>query len=320
MSKQTTNKIIAFAIMAAMLFAAIFTLKKPSARLHIAKWNSMGTIATISTYNKNILPDIQRIAKTTFDEFEFLLSSWLPDSELNKISSLAGTSTEREISPLVTNVYFSAFEMMRISENTFNPFIKPLMNLWGFSLSPETKEIKKPSPSEIKRLLFTIDDVSLNGNKISLKKKGMRLDLGGIAKGAAIDEALLRIASRFPDDSVIINFGGNIKSQNAKTDKTLIRNPLTNGYISITNEVPENYAIATSGGYERYVVIDGEKVPHILDGRTGYPAKKVTSVSVIAPSATLADALSTTLFIMGEEKGSDFLKSHFPEAQAIWIK
>ncbi len=138
-------------------------------------------------------------------------------------------------------------------------------------------------------------------------------DLGAIAKGFAVDLAAARL--RRADGvgrELLIDLGGNLKVVHG-TWRTGIRDPFRSGGIVRTLTLTNGMACATSGEYER-----GK---HIRDGRTGVPVtNNVASVTVVHPtSAMLADGLSTTLFILGREKGEKFLKDHYPEAQAYWI-
>ena len=138
-------------------------------------------------------------------------------------------------------------------------------------------------------------------------------DLGGIAKGFAVDLAAERLArDGGPGRSLLIDLGGNLKVVSGEW-RTGIRNPFGGGGTVRTIILTNGMACATSGEYER-----GK---HIRDGRTGKPVTNdVASVTVVHPaSAMLADGLSTTLFVLGRAKGDAFLEANFPEATAYWI-
>lgn len=143
--------------------------------------------------------------------------------------------------------------------------------------------------------------------------KGKGPDLGGIAKGFAVDIAAERVLRRGGEKrDFLIDLGGNLKVVNGSW-KVGIRNPFGAGGIIRSITLTNGMACATSGEYER-----GK---HIRDGRTGIPVTNdVASVTVVHPaSAMIADGLSTTLFILGREKGEAFLKAHYPEATAYWV-
>ena len=138
-------------------------------------------------------------------------------------------------------------------------------------------------------------------------------DLGGIAKGFAVDLAATRLLhDHAPGQALLIDLGGNLKVVSGEW-RTGIRDPFGSGGVVQTITLTNGMACATSGEYER-----GK---HIRDGRTGIPVTNaVASVTVVHPtSAMLADGLSTTLFVLGREKGDSFMKDHYPEAQAYWI-
>lgn len=139
-------------------------------------------------------------------------------------------------------------------------------------------------------------------------------DLGGIAKGFAVDMAAKRLESAGigREGDVLLDLGGNLKVVSGVW-RTGIRDPSGSGGIVQTLTLSNGMACATSGEYER-----GK---HISDGRTGIPVSNdVASVTVVHPSsATVADALSTVLFVLGRADGDDFLKRHYPDAFAVWV-
>ena len=147
-------------------------------------------------------------------------------------------------------------------------------------------------------------------------KGGGKVDLGAIAKGFALDDTLakLRADYRFSHEGAkfLLDIGGNLLALSGSWS-TGIRDPATEGGIARSMSLESGFAAATSGEYER-----GK---HIVDGRTGKPVENdVASVTVVHPnSAMLADGLSTTLFVLGREKGTKFLSDNFPEARAYWI-
>lgn len=152
--------------------------------------------------------------------------------------------------------------------------------------------------------------------------EGQRIDLGGIAKGYASDR-VMEIYREYGVTSGMVSLGGNIQTLGAKPDGTAwkigIRDPETekegdsgSGAGGILLALPvENQAVITSGGYERYFEENGETYIHILDPRTGYPADSgLLSVTVVSENGMLADALSTSLYIMGAEKAAEYWRAH----------
>ena len=160
---------------------------------------------------------------------------------------------------------------------------------------------------------FALQRQSGNAFNAFWRGAGKGPDLGGIAKGFAVDLAAERIKPRDCGGAVLIDLGGNLKVVSGEWI-TGIRDPSGTGGIVKVITLTNGMACATSGEYER-----GK---HIRDGRTGIPVTNdVASVTVVHPSsAMLADGLSTTLFVLGREEGDAFLKRHYPEAVAHWLK
>ncbi|NTV45316.1 MAG: FAD:protein FMN transferase [Chlorobiales bacterium] len=188
----------------------------------------------------------------------------------------------------------------------FDITIGPIEELWGFNLdhSPGL-----PADMEIKKLLPLVNyqQLVLNAKDTTafLTVKGMKLDLGGVAKGYAIDRAV-KILRRYDVQNFIIKAGGDMYVSGMKSPTEMwsigIQHPRQTGELFALMEL-KDCAISTSGDYERYFMKDGIRYHHILEPKTGYPSRQCKSVSVISrTSAEETDALSTTLFIMGAEK------------------
>ncbi len=215
-------------------------------------------------------------------------------------------------------MYDDAFRIARESGGAFNPLVGNVMKLWGFNGGrvPE----RAPSEEEIARIPFSLNEASWHDGFICLMSGGMTIDLGAIAKGAAVDAVYDGIRRIHPDEELdlLIDLGGNLRVLGNKKWKTGIRNPFGGG-LAGTVVLTNGEAIATSGNYERFVTIGGKRYAHILDGRTGKPVQGMAAVTVIAPTAALADALSTTLFILGADEGRIFLNRYYPDVAALWI-
>jgi thiamine biosynthesis lipoprotein len=178
--------------------------------------------------------------------------------------------------------------------------------LWKFD---EDLEKKVPTPAEIKERLKLVDYrkiiVDHEKSTVYLAKKGMRISLGGIAKGYAVDRAvaILRKAG-FPD--AIVQAGGDLMCSGSKNGNpwvTGIRDPRGPRDAVFARMLLTNHAFSTAGDYERFFILDGKRYHHIIDPRTGYPATASRSVTIYAPNAFLADAVDDAVFILGWEKG-----------------
>ena len=218
-----------------------------------------------------------------YERLDGLLSAWHPDSELYRLSREGGTNWIGRVSPEVAPCYRMALELCERSARAFNPWVGGKLRELGFS----------------------------GGRSFA------DFDLGAIAKGFAVDCAWQDVTHTFGRSDLLIDLGGNLRVVDGEW-RTGIRNPFGSGYaamIALTN----GEAVATSGNYERFVVRNGVRYSHILDGRTGEPVVGIAGVTVIAPAAMLADGLSTTLFVLGPEEGNHFLKAWWPNVSVLWI-
>jgi thiamine biosynthesis lipoprotein len=180
-----------------------------------------------------------------------------------------------------------------------------------------------PEQAEIDALLPLVDyrdiQYDMEERTIFLPKKGMKLDFGAIAKGYAADE-LIKIITTANVKRAIIDLGGNVYVWGKKPDGTKwrvgIKNPLDpEGEPVIRLEIDTN-TVVTSGAYERFFTADGIRYHHILDPKTGYPAESgILSSTIISKSSTAADALSTSVFVLGKEKARALFDEGFADAE-----
>lgn len=200
-----------------------------------------------------------------------------------------------------------------MTNGAFDITIYPLMVEWGFT----TGKYKVPSENTLKGLLKNVgsDGISFDEKTGKLElNEGVSIDLGAIAKGYT-SSRVMEIFKEYDVECAIISLGGNVHTYNKKYDGTMwkveIENPDKNdeeyaGIIEVADE-----AVITSGGYERNFEEDGVVYHHIFDPATGYPAKSgLSSVSIVSKDGTMADALSTALFVMGKDEALEFWKNY----------
>lgn len=214
-------------------------------------------------------------------------------------------------------------ELYEETDGCFDISIYPVMELWGFT----SGEYHVPDDEELKQAqgLLGMDQVVLDEEKdeISLGKEGMKIDFGGIAKGYA-SSRVMEIFEEYGIRCGLVNLGGNVHAYRTKTDgsnwRIGIRDPLNpDTYLGIVEVADE--AVITSGGYERYFEEDGKTYHHIMDPATCRPADSgLVSVSIISGDGTLADGLSTSLFIMGKEKAEEYWRDHSDEFETILVE
>lgn len=233
------------------------------------------------------------------------LSRFLPDSEVNRLNASAGSGSPFECGDDVASMLQIAQALYEETGGAYNVAVGPVMDLWRFDVEP----LRLPDADELQAALAASDfsKVRIDGNAVTLPA-GMRIDLGSIAKGYIVDRAgdfLLEHGAT----SGFLNFGGNTLALGPKGDGAPWRFGLQEPYAPFGKKfwcVLESSAgaFATSGGYERGATLDGVRYHHLIDSRTGYPVRNdLLTATVYAGNATMADALSTCVFVLGAEAG-----------------
>ncbi|MCT4606693.1 MAG: FAD:protein FMN transferase [Marinisporobacter sp.] len=271
----------------------------------------LGTHLNISVWiedeeeGKQVIKEcIERIS-----EIEKKMSVNIKASDINKINNNTGTFVE--VSKDTTKVLDKAIKYTEISSGAFDPTIGKLVKLWGIG----TQEEKVPPKSEINNALKFIDYKSLkkkDKNEFKLDQEGMQIDLGGIAKGYAADEVYNILKSKGIEHA-LINLGGNIYTLGTRVDGQLwkigIQDPFEPTGTPMGIVEFSDKAIVTSGNYERFFVKNGKRYHHIIDPKTGYPAQNgIVSSTIITDHSMDADALSTSVYILGVEKGLEVIE------------
>lgn len=280
----------------------------------------MGTVITHRAFGKNAEKSLKAVGEEAL-RIEKILSRFMPESDISRINRSAGMKCER-LSDDAYEVLSRAVEFSRYSQGLFDVTIGPLVSLWNNGKDT----FKPPEKPRIRQTLPLVDytDLLLNpcNNTAGLQRMGQSIDLGGIGKGFAGDK-FLEIFKEHGVSSAFTNIGGNVVALGMKSDgspwRVGIQHPRQEnslmGLVSVTNK-----AVVTSGDYQRFFIgYDGKRYHHILDPSTGYPAESgLISVTIVADSSTVADALSTILFVAGIEKGLELLR-RFPGTEAIFI-
>ncbi|MBD5128634.1 MAG: FAD:protein FMN transferase [Ruminococcaceae bacterium] len=262
---------------------------------------AMDTFMSITAYGGNA-EDGVKSAMRRISELELKLSVTNKNSELYAIN-------RGEVGEDTAELVKFALDIADRTGGALDPTIYPVLRAWGFT----TDEYRVPSPEEISALLENVghERVKVDGNTISTDE-GMMLDLGAVAKGYAGDETE-RILRENGVTSALINLGGNIQLVGSKPDGTDwrlgVKDPAGDGNIGVLTV--SDCAVVTSGSYERYFTADGKVYCHIIDPSSGYPADNgLLSVTIVADEGRLCDALSTALFVMGEERALEFWREN----------
>jgi thiamine biosynthesis lipoprotein len=279
-----------------------------------ASHDAMGTVFTIVAYGADArhLSAVVNEAFEEIDRIDAQMSNYRPESELSAINRDAAFG-----SVLVEPRLFQLLkESQRYSEETGGAFditVGMLMRTWGFFRG----QGRLPTESEVTSVLQKIgyQHVLLDSAARTLRfnKNGIELDLGGIAKGYAVDRAVEILRSYGVAQALVSSGTSAIYALGAPPEdaawRITIRDPYDSGKAADVVYL-KNFALSVSGSYEKFFEVEGRVYSHILDPRTGRPAENMLSTAVLSSSATQADALSTALFVLGPEGSGTYLSGH----------
>ena len=287
---------------------------------------AMDTYMEFTAYGKNSEKAVDAAIEEV-QKLDAMLSAENSKSEVYALNEQGNLQATDDLAELILR----GKEIYQETDGLFDDTIYPVMKLWGFP----TGNYHVPTAAEVQKKLALVD-----GNKVEIQtrdsdEKGrdskekanfvtlgadQQIDFGGIAKGYTSS----RIMDIYKDNGItsgLVNLGGNVQALGTKTDgtkwKIAVQSPDdTEDYLGILSV--QDKAVITSGGYERYFEQDGVTYHHIIDPKTGYPAESgLVSVTIVSEDGTLADGLSTSLFIMGKEKAADFWREHKDDFDAI---
>ncbi len=275
------------------------------------RFETMGTDAFIVVY----APDAARAdsyvapAIGAIENVDRLMSFYRQESDIGALnSSEAGTVVE--VSGETYEVLKESIRMAEITGGAFDPTYTPLRDVWRRAQDEDTLPSEKHLGGALEKV-GAEDIVMLGDNHVKFKTEGMLLDLGGIAKGYAVDLAIKELR-RAGCSSALVDIGGDMAVLGRRGDKRKwrveMRDPRGEVDEPYVLEV-EDMAIATSGDYARYFTVGERRFSHIIDARTGWPADSIPSVTVTAPDALTADALATALSVLDVEEGMELIDS-----------
>jgi len=279
----------------------------------------MGTSVeiTVSQTDSRRAEEAMNAAFREVERIDLLMSHYRPESEVSQITRQAGEK-ETQVSPETLEVVERALYFSRLSGGAFDITIGPVFRLWDF------REGKIPGEKSLQENLKKVDYRKIRVDRakslVYLESRGMELDLGAIAKGYAVDRASA-VLRKGGVENFLVTAGGDLAVSGAKGKGVPwtvgIQHPRFPAEL-IAKLRPAQAAVATSGDYKKFFSRGGERYHHILTPSTGLPARECQSVTIIAPSAMDADALATSVFVLGPKKGFALLE-HFPDVQAIIV-
>lgn len=269
---------------------------------------SMDTIVSIKAYGQNAEQAVHK-AIGAIEEVDKLANPYDMSSEISRINQAAGVSPV-QVSDLTFGLINEALQIARATGGAFDPTVGPLVNLWNIGNGDHL-----PTKEEISRQLDLIDfdkvRMDFNSKQIMLEREGMSLNLGGVAKGYAVRNAVKSLKDSGVS-SALVSAGGNVYAIGTRPDgkpwRIAIKHPrnleTVLGYLELKDR-----AMDTSGDYYRYFEKDGVRYHHLLDPHTGYPARGLVSATIVSDDPVEADSLATAVFIMGPERGMEFIEN-----------
>jgi len=235
---------------------------------------------------------------------EKLISSWDPNSQTSAINANAGkkpVKVDRELIELIQR----AIAISKLTDGAFDISYASMDKIWKFDGSMTAMPDAQTITNSVEKVGFQNIVIDSEASTVFLKKEGMKIGFGAIGKGYAADKAKQLLIEKGVSAG-IINASGDMNTWGKQTNgnpwKVAITNPLDKNKVFALLPIV-NSAVVTSGDYEKYVTFNGTRYAHIIDPRTGYPATGIISATVFAPKAELADALATSVFVMGIEVG-----------------
>lgn len=264
-----------------------------------------GTIVEITIRGVD-RPTADRAASAINRDFQTMHREWHPwePGPLVEINRSLAQGQSAEVPDSILPLIEHSRELERSSQGLFNPAIGGLLELWGFH-SDTLPEGPPPSDEAIRQWVESapsMNDLVLEGNRLSSSNPSVQLDFGGYAKGYAVDAAIARLRE-FGIDHAIVNAGGDLRAigtRGSRPWRAGVRHPDGQGESILASlDVGDGEAVFTSGNYERYRVDQGIRYSHILDPRTGRPVDRVTSVTVLHANGAVGDAGATALAVAG---------------------
>ncbi|MFU8796996.1 MAG: FAD:protein FMN transferase, partial [Dehalococcoidia bacterium] len=300
-------------IVASALMMSSFSIVFPRMTVEAGKVRgthlAMDTVVTIQVVADGeeeirVARQVIREAFSEIDRIEKLMSATDPASDVYRLNS-SGTQWV-ELSPEVIYVLRKGKEYSVLTDGSFDVTVKPLVDFW---MEEVKRSGKIPTSEQLSGILELVNYSDLiidsENSRARFASEGMEVTLGGIAKGYAVDRACEILMDRGIGHA-LVDIGGDIRAIGTTTWSIGIADPRVEGRLLGVIEL-QSGAIATSGDYQRYHLIGAERVHHIIDPRTGEPARGSMSITIVATDTLAADALSTGIFVMGPDEGKILL-------------
>ncbi|MCL5246829.1 FAD:protein FMN transferase [Cellulophaga sp. 20_2_10] len=300
-----------------LLFSIVCTAQQPYKRT-LKLMGSRFDITVVANdsiqANKHIDTAVAEITR-----IEKIISSWDSNSQTSAINKNAGIKPVK-VDKELFNLIERAIRISKLTDGAFDISYASMDRIWKFDGSMKKMPSETEITASVSKVGFKNIVLDKENNTVFLKLVGMKIGFGAIGKGYAADKAKALLIEKGVS-SGIINASGDMNTWGKQPDgsewKVAITNPMNKNKVFALLPIT-NGAVVTSGNYEKYVNFNGKRYTHIIDPRTGYPSTGIISVTVFAPKAELADALATSVFVMGKEAGLDRI-NQLPKIECIII-
>lgn len=309
-----------FRITATLLFLGISILSEAQV-LRKRVTMLMGSRFDISIVDKDSLSAEKNIDKVIHEisRIEDLISEWKSDSQISEVNRNAGikpVKVDREVFDLTKK----ALSFSKSSNGAFDISIVALDKVWKFDDSMTEKPSKEAIKNSIKNVGYQNIVLDSINSTLFLTKPNMKIGFGATGKGYAADRGK-QIMIENGISNGIVNASGDMAvwgtQPEGKPWKIGITNPFNPDKVLKVIALKDE-AVVTSGSYEKFVVFDGIRYSHIINPTTGYPAQGLVSVTIVGPNAETANGISTSVMVLGKEKGLEFLKK-YPEYKYLLV-
>ncbi len=304
-----------------MHLKSLIPKSKSQKKNYSRKLSLMGSSFSITVVAENQLEANQYIdmARNEISRIENLISSWKETSQTSEINRKAGTNAvnvDKELLMLIKR----SLMISKLTSGAFDISYASMDKIWRYDGSMKKLPSQEDIEASISKVGYKNIIINEENSTVFLKLAGMKIGFGGIGKGFAADQAKKVLISKGVSGG-IINASGDMntwgKQANGEDWQIAITNPFNKehsfGLFPISNR-----AVVTSGDYEKFVELEGKKYSHIIDPRTGYPASGIVSATIFADSAEMADALATSMIVMGHEVGIDLI-NQIPNTDCILV-
>lgn len=327
MNRGLLIRTMAGLVLVAILAVPLFSRSPMVVNPRIENGETMGTLYNVvlaATLPKAQFEALVQQIEAELESVNNQMSTWRPESEISHFNQSVSTNPFA-VSPGFATVIRDALALSEAAGGAFDPTLNPLLNLWGFGSAYHERKV--PDAADILRVKALTGwhrlHVDAQG-RLTKEIPELELDLGAIAKGYGVDR-VAHIIQSAGVTNYFVEIGGEVVASGVNREgvpwRIGVQNPAGNpmdsgvlGTLHITNG-----AVATSGDYWNYIEQNGQIYSHILDPRSGMAIfSEVASVTVVAPTCTLADGMATALFVMGTEAGMEWVEQR-PEVEALFL-